>query len=106
MSNQQALDWAVNYGLGVVLSVGIAIAFWRILIFVLKENSKREDRLASIIEMDIKNLESTAASNQNSAIDFRKQLMETIRYEREEHRQISEILNGIKSDIQGIKNAR
>ena len=107
METKTILDWSVTYGLGTVLSVGIAFAAWRVLIFVLKENSKREDRLAGIIEIHIKELseksnhmaDAIILHDKNEAEYFRS-MREADAYQREEHRAITEVLRTIKDDLQ------
>lgn len=81
---EQMLNWVVNYGLGNVLALGIAFAFWRILIFVLKENSKREERLAKIIEEHLSELKQA-----NS-------------YQRDEHKSIMKVLEDLSVQIRGL----
>jgi len=44
---------AVNYGLGIVLSVGMACFLGWLLKYVLKQNEIREERLSSLISKDI-----------------------------------------------------
>lgn len=57
METTEALfKYSVTYGLGIVLSVGMALFLFWILQYVLKENSKREDKLAAIIEGQLKYL--------------------------------------------------
>lgn len=50
MSLENTLELVVRFGLGMVLSIGAVYALWKITTFVLKENTKREDRLIQVID--------------------------------------------------------
>ena len=109
MGFETALNLVVNYGLGIVLAIGIAFMFWRLLLFVLKENSKREDRLAGIIEQHLKALEGGNNQLQQQimahdarASEFSKQILEALRYNREEHTEIVRVLKELKEEISDI----
>ena len=100
------LDWAVSYGLGTLLAVGMALAFWHILLYVLKENSKREDRLASIIEGHLGQLtQSTnriAESIQATEARF-NELREANKMQREEHKAIADKLLEVGKILQTLE---
>lgn len=53
MEIEKVIHFAVNYGLGVTLSIAMAIYMGRILKYVLRQNEIREERLALIISKDI-----------------------------------------------------
>ena len=57
MDPRMVFEWTISYGLGTVLAIGAAFALWNILFYVLKENSKREDRLAGIIEGNLRTVQ-------------------------------------------------
>lgn len=88
MDYAKMLDWVINYGLGNVLALFIAVAFWRILIFVLKENAKREDRLAGIIEKHLAGVE-----------DNIEEFKRANEYQREEHKKMIETLDAIIKEL-------
>lgn len=93
----------MTYGLGTLLAVGIAIAFWRILIYVLKENSNREERLAGIIEKDISLLQNSIShvsdlliQHDSRAVEAIKGINEANQYQRQEHKEMIEILHSMR----------
>ena len=83
---------AANYGLGVALSVFIAGFLAWILRFVLKENAKREDRLATIIENHLHALTESVNRLSQAIAERDRQMQEACRYQREEHREMVRLL--------------
>lgn len=109
MGIDKLIEWSANYGLGVVLSILGAICFFKLLIFVLKENSKREDRLAGIIEQHLKALEAGHIQTQQllmahdqRAVESSKQIAEALKYQREEHKEMIDSLRQIAQDLSRI----
>lgn len=102
MSFEKILEWSVTYGLGTVLAFLIAFAFWRTLIYVLKENTKREERLANIIEKHIDSL-STALINVHNSITQShvqiQELKEANKLQREEHREMIKFLQLMQNEV-------
>ena len=83
---------AANYGLGVALSVFIAGFLGWLLRFVLKENAKREDRMAGIIGNHLHSL-TEAVNRMNESIEKHDSKEEEVwRYQREEHREMIHLL--------------
>jgi hypothetical protein len=107
MGVEQVLNWSITYGLGIVLSVLIAFGAWKVLIYVLKENTKREDRLAGIIENHLGKLD----SSMSMLADALKQreghledLKEANRQQRHEHKEIVFSQVEISKILQSILN--
>lgn len=53
---EQLLQWATNYGLGIVLSIGLAILMYRLVFYILNQNQVREAKLADIIQTNLTQL--------------------------------------------------
>ena len=85
MPSVEIIKAAFNYGLGIVLALFIAIVGYYILMFVLKENSKREERLAGIIENDITKVNNT--------------IEKVSQYHREEHNKMIQTLTEIHATL-------
>lgn len=81
MNPEILIDKATTNGLGNVLSILIVLAFFWLLMFVMKQNEKREERLANIIEKSLNQL-SEKFDNVN-------------RYHRDEHAEILKTINEI-----------
>ncbi len=81
-----------NYGLGVALSIFIAGFLGWLLRFVLKENAKREDRLATIIENHLHALTESVNRLSQAIAERDRQMQEACRYQREEHREMIHLL--------------
>ena len=121
MDPKAVLDWSVSYGLGTVLAIGMAFAFWKILTYVFiqsdkreerifTENLKREDRLANIIEIHIKELSlktdratEVVLLHNRSETEFLKSLKEADAYQREEHKEITGSLKEITKTLVSIQ---
>lgn len=83
---------AANYGLGAALSVFIAGFLGWLLRFVLKENAKREDRMAGIIANHLHSL-TEAVNRMNESLEKHDSTEEEVwRYQREEHNQMIRLL--------------
>ena len=105
MNFEQVLNCVATYGLGSVLAVGIAFFLRWILIFVLKENSKREDRLANIIETHIKTLANSVMNVTNSVGLIGTQLNEVKErqhMEQQTHKDIVEVLQLMKTELSTV----
>jgi hypothetical protein len=93
MTAQTAMDWAANYGLGIVLSIGIAVSFWRLIIFVLKTNQDREARLIALSD------KLTGVIEKN-LVGLQASLDKTVTENEREHRKIVESLDRITARLQ------
>lgn len=85
MDFEAILKMVVNYGLGVVLSLGMAIYLGRLLNRVLTQNEIREQKLAEIISKDIMNVQKSLADQDVEARKIRDDLIAALRRQREEH---------------------
>jgi len=89
---------AVNYGLGIVLSVGMACFLGWLLKYVLKQNEIREERLSSLISKDIAaTTKAINDSDERANIAFAN-LGEAHRRQREEHETHKKLLESIKEE--------
>src|SRR3990167_8711550 len=100
MTIEELMKLAMNYGLGVLLSVFGAIAFWKILNRVFDENAKRDERIASIMDGSIKtlttaiqNLNSTMIAHNISEMAILAGIQEGNKFQRDEHERIILLLN-------------
>lgn len=103
MNPEKIFEWTVSYGLGTVLAIGAALALHQILFYVLKENSKREERLASLIEGNLRSVENgikdskeILLAHEKNEVEWISQIMEALRFQRKEHEKIVEVLSEIK----------
>lgn len=92
MDIAEIVKLAATNGLGIVLSVIIAIGLGWVLRFVLKENAKREDRLATIIENHLHSLTDSVSRINQAITDKDRQTQEVYRYQREEHQEMIRLL--------------
>ncbi len=102
MDPGSVLQWSATYGLGTVLSVLIAFAFWRTLVYVLRENAKREERLANILENHIQNLTNAVTISTQSLHQTTAQILEikeANKLQREEHKEMIEVLKMMKHEL-------
>lgn len=99
------MDWVMTYGLGNVLAIFIAFAFWKIIISVQNSNTKREERLAGIIENHIGGLTNAIASV-NSGVTLTQtqiqELRQATKEEREEHKEMINVLQKMASKLNAI----
>jgi len=87
-----------NYGLGAALSVFIAGFLGWLLRFVLKENAKREDRMAGIIGNHLQSL-TDAVHRMNESMEKHDSKEEEVwRYQREEHSQMIRLLEKLNNN--------
>lgn len=103
MDAKTIFEWTISYGLGTVLAIGAAFALWRILFYVLRENSKREERLAGIIEKNLRSVEDgleaakeILVAHEKNEVEWIKQILEALRFQRQEHEKIVEVLSDLK----------
>jgi hypothetical protein len=120
---QKLGDFAVQYGLGITLSLAIAVylAWQSKKMFdqqdkIMTAGEKREERLATIIDGTIKNIkedltkhDERAAAGLNRLQDSIKELREDVRtantYHREEHKEMIKALQAISQETIGMKIA-
>lgn len=105
MDPKHVMDWSVQYGLGIVLSVGMACFLSWILKYVLMQNQIREERLSSLISKDIatnalaieKNTKAIEEHDNRSNLAVQS-LSEAHRRQREEHEAHRKILENIEQE--------
>lgn len=106
MEYTKVLDWVINYGLGTTLSLLISFGAWKLITYILSENTKREDRLASIIENHLSQL-TNGINKLSEALVIRDlnfvELKEANKQQREEHREIVAQLTNLAKIIQNIE---
>ena len=95
MNLDPLFQWVSNYGLGNFLSILIAVGAWKVLIYVLQENAKREERLASIIAADITGLANILRSRDS----VYKEIESHIRRDEESHKASLEALEAIMMEL-------
>ena len=98
--------YSVTYGLGIVLSILIALFFFWILRYVLRENSRREERLASIIDGQLKyvqdsisnlTLKMTAHDAWEHEIETRISIAHS--HQKDEHEDLMIALHKVKGEL-------
>lgn len=106
MDPKMVLDWAVNYGLGIVLSILIAIFFAKMLVYVFHENTKREERLAGIIENHIGQLTLSVSSMNQQLLGRESYFREMISSQQKEHVEHKEMIASLQALQQEIVRLR
>lgn len=85
MEPEKIAQLAVNYGLGIVLSIGMAVFLGWLLRYVLIQNEKREQRLSDLIVRDIAANTKSIDDHDERAVAAIKSIEEAHRRQREEH---------------------
>ena len=80
---------AATYGLGIVLSLLMAGFMGWVIRFILKENAKREERLAGIIERDLVAQKNALEQHDRRMSEAAQRTEEANKRQREEHEQLS-----------------
>jgi hypothetical protein len=93
----EAVKLAWNYGLGIVLAVAIALFLGWLIRYVLRENAKREDRLAGIIENHLHALDESTHKLTNAITEHDRASREGYRQQHEEHREIVKLLERLNN---------
>lgn len=93
------INMAVTYGLGVVFSI---VLLW----YVLKENSKREERLVNVLDKHllmiddhVQILNRQLLEHDSRAAAAIQQLTEANRYQREEHMAMMKVINEMLVEV-------
>lgn len=98
MDYEQIAKLTVSYGLGVVLSIAMAIFMAWLLKYVLHQNEIREQRLADIISKDIASINKSLDDHDTRTIAVLKNVEEAQRYQRQEHEVQIKILEQLKDE--------
>ncbi len=93
VSVSELIRMAASNGLGIVLSIIIAVGLGWLLRFVLRENAKREDRLATLIENHLHALTESVNRINQAITEHGREEKEANRYQREEHREMIRFLD-------------
>lgn len=113
---KESFDIVGQYGFplvtAVVMVLGLAFCFYKLLMFVLAENTKREERLASIIKDDIggmkavlNNINSALIAHDQSQTNFIGDIKKSADYARTEHEGMIKTLAVIVEKLTHIKVA-
>lgn len=96
---EEILKLAVNYGLGIVFSIGIAVAFFSHLRDDKKQSLDREERLMRFLESHSLVTQRLIAEHDARAVAACKTTEDANRFQREEHTKILEVLDGICTSL-------
>lgn len=94
MDQHDLIKLAVNYGLGIVLSIMMAVFMGWMLRYVLAQNAVREAKLASIIETHLASLDTRLTEHDARSAGAIRSIEEANRFQREEHHAM---MNSLKS---------
>lgn len=97
---------AVNYGLGIVLSVGMACFLGWLLKYVLKQNEIREERLSVLISKDLAATTKAINDHDDKSVSAIKNIEEAHRRQREEHEAHKKLLESIKEENERRREAQ
>ncbi len=92
MDPETLLQWMTKYGISFVFAAMAVIGLYRMTLFVLRENAKREERLAGIIERDLVSLEKTVERDGERTILGLESIKQANGFQREEHQRMLEAL--------------
>lgn len=87
MDPEKIAQLSVNYGLGIVLAVGMACFQGWLLKYVLAQNEKREQRLSDLIQKDLMNQTKAINDHDARSVSAISSMEEAHRRQREEHEQ-------------------
>lgn len=97
---------AVNYGLGIILSVGMACFFGWLLKYVLAQNEKRENRLSDLISKDIAANTKAINDHDDKSMAAIKNVEEANRRQRDEHEAHKKLLEEINQENDRRRDAQ
>lgn len=93
----QLTQLSAMHGLGVVLSVLITACAGWLMIYVLKENARREERYIHVLDKTLTYLTELLVAHDARAINAITSLEQANRFQREEHQKIVDSLNRIST---------
>ena len=106
MGVEEAVKMSSVYGVTTVMFFLMAFFLGGLIIFVLKQGAKREERLANIIEINITQTKSAIEDHDKRSAEAISMIKETKKYERLEHEAIlkaqeqqTKILNHIANKL-------
>lgn len=97
---------AVNYGLGIVLSIGMAWFMVWLLKYVFKQNEVREQRLSELIVKDIALTTKSLIDHEDKSSERFKRIDEANRRQREEHEAHNKKLDKIEEENERRREAQ
>lgn len=95
MEPDTLLRWTAQYGIGIVFAVLAVIGLYRLTVFVLRENARREERLAGFIERDLNRLQDGLRTHDDRAAAAMESIQQANGFQREEHQRMLEALTEI-----------
>jgi len=102
MDLEKALDLSRTYGITTVLLFLTAAFLAWFVVYVLKQNEKRESRLITLTEIHVNNLEVEFKKQSEVTTQFRMSMVEDHRQSREEHRKMIDALDKILEKVRDI----
>ncbi len=110
MNPEDILRAIFNYGFPSVMLLMVSYGAWKLVNDILKHNKEREqliilnnkereNALMSLIQNEISTMNKTLLMSLEHIVEFRKINDEAHRYQREEHKDISDLINGDNKDI-------
>lgn len=102
MDLEKALDLSRTYGITTVLLFLTAAFLAWFVVYVLKQNEKRESRLITLTEIHVNNLEVEFKKQSEATTQFRMSMVEDHRQSREEHRKMIDALDKILEKVRDI----
>lgn len=96
---EESTKLANLYGLGVVLSIFIALMLFGLIWYVLKTGAGREKSLSDIINGTVRHMNDLLLQHDQRAIDAVKSLAQANEYQRQEHKEMIEVLRDINSRV-------
>lgn len=103
---EKTAQLAVNYGLGIVLSIAMAIFLAWLLKYVLKQNEIREQRLSELIIKDIAASTKAIHDHDERSVAAIKSIEEANRRQREEHEAHKKALDKIEEENERRREAQ
>ena len=100
--DQELIKSAATYGLGTVLAILMAGFMGWVIRFILKDNAKREERLAEIIERDLIAQKSALEAHDRRVSEATQRAEEAHRRQREEHEEMNRRQNATVQVLERI----
>lgn len=86
------------YGFDRVVSIVIIGSFMVLVWYVVKNSAKREDRLAGVIDKNLLQMQQLMIVHDQRSIDAIKTMQEAFTYQRQEHKDLAELLASIRRE--------
>jgi len=102
MNPETLLQWMTKYGISFVFAALSVVGLYRLTLFVLKENAKREERLAGLIEQDLVGLQKTLQVHDDRSASAIESIKQANGFQREEHQRMLEALTELTVTLRRI----